>query len=160
METGREKIIIDVFLKNERLELKMQDFFSNLDWFMLLKAFAVGGSICVIGQILIDKTKLTPARILVVFVTTGVALGGLGIYQKLVDFAGAGATVPLTGFGNLLAKGAIEKVKSDGFIGAFTGGTAASAGGIAAAIFFRIYSFPSIKTKNKETVNKLFLYFY
>ena len=121
-------------------------FFNNLDWLMLLKAFAVGGAICVIGQILIDKTKLTPARILVAFVTTGVILGGLGIYEKLVDFAGAGATVPLTGFGNLLAKGAIEKVKQDGFIGAFTGGTAAAAGGIAAAIFFRLYSLPNCKT--------------
>ena len=127
----------------------MQDFFNSLDWLMLFKAFAVGGSICVIGQILIDKTKLTPARILVIFVTTGVILGGLGIYDKLVDFAGAGANVPLTGFGNLLAKGAIEKVKQDGFIGAFTGGTAAAAGGIAAAIFFgyiaSLLSKPKIK---------------
>ena len=126
-----------------------QDFFMNLDWFMLLKAFAVGGLICVIGQILIDKTKLTPARILVVFVTTGVILGGIGVYQKLVDFAGCGATVPLTGFGNLLAKGVIEKVKSDGFIGAFTGGTAAAAGGISAAVFFgyiaSLISKPKIK---------------
>ena len=114
----------------------MQDFFNNLDWSMLIKAFLVGGLICVIGQILIDKTKLTPARILVTFVTTGAILGGLGIYEKLVEFAGAGATVPLTGFGNLLAKGAVEKVGQDGFIGAFTGGTAAAAGGIAAAVFF------------------------
>lgn len=127
----------------------MQDFFNNLDWFMLLKAFAVGGVICVIGQILIDKTKLTPARILVIFVTTGVILGGLGIYDELVNFAGAGANVPLTGFGNLLAKGAIEKAKQDGFIGAFTGGTAAAAGGIAAAVFFgyiaSLLSKPKIK---------------
>ena len=85
----------------------MQDFWGNFDWMMLLRAFLVGGAICVVGQILIDKTKLTPARILVVFVTLGAVLGGLGIYQYLVDFAGAGATVPLTGFGNLLAKGAI-----------------------------------------------------
>ena len=77
----------------------MQDFISNLDWFMLLKAFIVGGLICVIGQILIDKTKLTPARILVIFVTAGAILGGLGIYKYLIDFAGAGATDPLTGFG-------------------------------------------------------------
>ena len=127
----------------------MQDFFNNLDWTMLLKAFAIGGSICVIGQILIDKTKLTPARILVIFVTTGAILGGLGIYEKLVDFAGAGATVPLTGFGNLLAKGAIEKATQNGFIGAFTGGTAAAAGGIAAAVFFgyiaSLISKPKIK---------------
>ena len=125
----------------------MQDFFNNLDWLMLLKAFAVGGAICVIGQILIDKTKLTPARILVAYVTIGAILGGIGIYEKLVDFAGAGATVPLTGFGNLLAKGAIEKVKQDGFIGAFTGGTASAAGGIAAAIFFGYIA--SLLTKPK-----------
>ena len=114
----------------------MQDFINNLDWMMLLRAFLVGGAICIVGQVLIDKTKLTPARILVVFVTAGAILGGLGIYQKLVDFAGAGATVPLTGFGNLLAKGAIKKAEADGLIGAFTGGTAAAAGGIAAAVFF------------------------
>lgn len=128
----------------------MQDFFSNLDWTMLLKAFAVGGLICVIGQILIDKTKLTPARILVMFVTTGAILGGLGIYEKLVDFAGAGATVPLTGFGNLLAKGAIEKVQQNGFIGAFTGGTAAAAGGIAAAVFFGYIASLIAKPKIKK----------
>ena len=102
----------------------------------LLKCFLVGGIICIIGQILIDKTKLTPARILVIFVTTGAILGGLGIYQYLVDFAGAGATVPLTGFGYNLAKGAIEAVKETGLVGAFTGGVKAAAGGIAAAIFF------------------------
>ena len=101
-----------------------------------LKAFVIGGLLCAIGQILIDKTKLTPARILVIFVTTGAVLGGLGIYQYLVDFAGAGATVPLTGFGNLLAKGAIKKVEADGLIGALTGGITAAAGGITAAIFF------------------------
>ena len=91
------------------------------------------GIICVIGQILIDKTKLTPAKILVAFVTTGCILGGLGIYKYLVDFAGSGATVPLTGFGYNLAKGAIEGVQQNGIIGAFTGGVKASAGGIAAA---------------------------
>lgn len=128
----------------------MQDFFNNLNWIMLLKAFAVGGAICIVGQILIDKTKLTPARILVTFVTTGVILGGFGVYEKLVDFAGAGATVPLTGFGNLLAKGAIEKVKSDGFIGAFTGGTAAAAGGIAAAVFFGYIASLVAKPKIKK----------
>ena len=90
------------------------------------------GIICVIGQILIDKTKLTPAKILVAFVTTGCILGGLGIYKYLVDFAGSGATVPLTGFGYNLAKGAIEGVQQNGIIGAFTGGVKASAGGIAA----------------------------
>ena len=128
----------------------MQDFFSNLDWMMFVKAFVVGGLICVIGQILIDKTKLTSARILVIFVTAGVILGGLGIYEKLVEFAGAGATVPLTGFGNLLAKGAIEKVQQDGFIGAFTGGTAAAAGGIAAAVFFGYIASLVAKPKIKK----------
>jgi len=107
-----------------------------MDIMQYIRCFVIGGLICVIGQILIDKTKLTSARILVVFVTTGVILGGLGIYQKLVDFAGAGATVPLTGFGNLLAKGAIQGVQENGLIGAITGGTKAAAGGIAAAIFF------------------------
>ena len=128
----------------------MQDFFNNFDWLMLLKSFVVGGLICIIGQILIDKTKLTPARILVAFVTAGVILGGIGIYQKLVDFAGCGATVPLTGFGNLLAKGEIEKTKADGFIGAFTGGTAAAAGGIAAAVFFGYIASLISKPKMKK----------
>ena len=128
----------------------VQDFFNNLDWMLLLRAFLVGGAICVIGQILIDKTKLTPARILVTFVTVGEILGGLGIYQKLVDFAGCGATVPLTGFGNLLAKGAIKKAETDGFIGAFTGGTAAAAGGIAAAIFFGYIASLVAKPKMKK----------
>lgn len=116
--------------------MDFQDFISNLNWMMLLRAFLVGGAICVVGQILIDKTKLTPARILVIFVTLGAILGGFGVYQYLVDFAGAGATVPLTGFGNLLAKGAIQKVQEQGILGALIGGTAAAAGGITAAIFF------------------------
>ena len=128
----------------------MQDFINNLDWMMLLRAFLVGGSICVVGQILIDKTKLTPARILVIYVSLGAILGGLGIYQYLVEFAGAGATVPLTGFGNLLAKGAIKKVETDGLIGAFTGGTAAAAGGIAAAIFFGYIASLVSKPKMKK----------
>ena len=125
------------------------EFFKNLDLFMLLKSFVVGGLICIIGQILIDKTKLTPARILVTFVTVGAVLGGIGIYQKLIDFAGCGATVPLTGFGNALARGAIEEVSKSGFIGAFIGGTKAAAGGISAAIFFgyraSLISKPKIK---------------
>lgn len=112
------------------------DFFQNFDWMILMRCFIVGGLICVVGQILIDKTKLTPARILVIFVTTGTILGGLGIYKYLVDFAGCGATVPLLGFGNNLAKGTIEAVKEQGIIGAFTGGLKASAGGISAAVFF------------------------
>ena len=119
-------------------------------WGSLLKCFVVGGLICVIGQILIDKTKLTSARILVLFVTTGVILGGLGIYQYLVDFAGSGATVPLTGFGYNLAKGAIEGVKEFGLIGAFTGGVKAAAGGIAAAIFFGYIASLISKPKMKK----------
>ena len=119
-------------------------------WGPLLKCFVVGGLICVIGQILIDKTKLTSARILVLFVTTGVILGGLGIYQYLVDFAGRGATVPLTGFGYNLAKGAIEGVKEFGLIGAFTGGVKAAAGGIAAAIFFGYIASLISKPKMKK----------
>ena len=115
------------------------EFLQSIDSILLIKCFIVGGLICVIGQILIDKTKLTPARILVIYVTSGTILGGLGIYKYLVNFAGCGATVPLLGFGNNLAKGVIEAVNKDGFIGAFTGGLKASAGGIAAAVFFRIY---------------------
>ena len=121
----------------------------NIDWLMILKAFCVGGVICIIGQILIDKTKLTPARILVTYVTLGAILGGLGIYKYLIDFAGCGATVPLTGFGNLLSKGVISEVSSNGIIGAFTGGIKAASGGIAAAIFFgyiaSLVSKPKIK---------------
>lgn len=116
---------------------------------MIFKAFLVGGIICIIGQILIDKTKLTPARILVAYVTLGAILGGLGIYKYLIDFAGCGATVPLTGFGNLLSKGVISEISSSGVIGAFTGGIKAASGGIAAAIFFgyiaSLISKPKIK---------------
>ena len=99
-----------------------------------VKAFLVGGVLCLIGQILIDKTKLTPARILVSYVVAGVILGAVGLYPKLIEFAGAGASVPLTGFGSLLAKGVKEAVTEDGFLGVFTGGLKAAAGGIAAAI--------------------------
>ncbi len=101
-----------------------------------LYAFLVGGGICVIGQILIDKTKLTSARILVLFVVLGCVLGGIGVYQPLVDFAGAGATVPLPGFGNTLAKGAMEEVDKSGLIGALTGGLKASSAGITSALVF------------------------
>jgi stage V sporulation protein AE len=101
-----------------------------------LNAFLIGGLICAVGQILIDKTKLTPARILVLFVTVGTILGALGIYQKVVDAGGAGATVPLTGFGYSLAKGAINDVDQYGLLGAFTGGIKAAAAGITAAVFF------------------------
>ena len=99
-----------------------------------IRAFVIGGILCLIGQILIDKTKLTPARILVSYVVTGVILGGIGLYEPLVEFAGAGATVPLTGFGYNLAKGVKEAVQESGFLGIFTGGLKATAGGIAAAI--------------------------
>lgn len=99
-----------------------------------LKAFVCGGLLCAIAQVLIDKTKLTPARILVAYVVAGVILGGVGVYQPFADWAGAGATVPLTGFGNNLAKGVREAVKEDGWLGILTGGLKASAGGIAAAI--------------------------
>ena len=126
------------------------DFISSIDWIGLLKCFVVGGLICVIGQILIDKTKLTPARILVVFVTAGAILGGLGIYKYLIDFAGAGATVPLTGFGANLAKGAIEGVKEQGILGAFIGGVKASSGGIVAAIFFGYIASLIAKPKIKK----------
>ena len=126
------------------------DWMSIFEWSSLLKAFVVGGLICVIGQILIDKTKLTPARILVSFVTLGVILGGLGIYKYLVEFAGAGATVPLTGFGYNLAKGAIEGVKTSGLLGAFTGGIKNAAGGIAAAIFFGYLASLIAKPKMKK----------
>lgn len=126
------------------------NFFQTIDWMQMLRCFVVGGLICIIGQILIDKTKLTSARILVIFVTTGVILGGLGIYQHLVDFAGCGATVPLTGFGNALAKGAIEEVQKIGLLGAFIGGTKAAAGGIAAAIFFGYIASLISKPKMKK----------
>ena len=126
------------------------DFINSIDWMQLLRCFAVGGTLCIIGQILIDKTKLTPARILVAYVTTGVILVGLGIYKYLVDFAGSGATVPLTGFGYNLAKGTIEAVKQNGLIGAFTGGLKASAGGIAAAVFFGYIASLISKPKMKK----------
>lgn len=99
-----------------------------------LKAFLVGGALCLVGQVLIDRTKFTPARILVSYVVAGVILGAVGLYPKLVDFAGAGASVPLTGFGNTLAKGVREGVEQDGFLGIFTGGLTASAGGITTAV--------------------------
>ncbi len=126
------------------------DFWQSFNWMLLIRCFIVGGLICIIGQILIDKTKLTPARILVTFVTLGTILGGLGIYKYLVDFAGCGATVPLLGFGNNLAKGAIEAVKQDGILGAFTGGLKASSGGIAAAVFFGYIASLISKPKMKK----------
>lgn len=115
-----------------------------------IKAFLVGGALCLIGQILIDKTKLTPARILVSYVVIGVLLSALGLYGKLVDFAGAGATVPLTGFGHNLAKGVKEAVAQDGFIGIFTGGLKAAAGGITAAITAGLIVGLLFKAKDKS----------
>lgn len=126
------------------------NFIQSIDWMQLLRCFVVGGLICIIGQILIDKTKLTPARILVTFVTVGAILGGLGIYKYLIDFAGAGATVPLFGFGASLAKGAIEGAKQQGLLGAFIGGVKATSGGIAAAVFFGYIASLIAKPKIKK----------
>lgn len=126
------------------------DFFQTIDSMQLLRCFVVGGIICIIGQILIDKTKLTPARILVVFVTAGVILGALGIYKYIIDFAGCGATVPLTGFGANLAKGTIEAVEENGLLGAFSGGVKSAAGGIAAAVFFGYIASLVAKPKIKK----------
>ena len=126
------------------------EFLQSIDWMLLLRCFIVGGLICVVGQILIDKTKLTSARILVLFVTIGAILGRLGIYKYLIEFAGAGATVPLLGFGANLAKGAIQEVQNIGLLGAFIGGVKAAAGGIAAAIFFGYIASLLAKPKIKK----------
>ena len=115
-----------------------------------IKALIVGGALCLVGQILIDKTKLTPARILVSYVVIGVFLGAVGIYEPLVEFAGAGASVPLTGFGYLLSKGVREAVQEQGFLGIFTGGLKACAGGITAAIFFGLLVSFIFKAKDKS----------
>lgn len=115
-----------------------------------LKAFIFGGLLCIIGQILIDKTKLTPARILVGYVVIGVLLGALGIYEPFVNFAGAGATVPLTGFGFNLAKGVKEAVNEQGFLGIFTGGLKSCAGGITAAVFSGLVASLIFKAKDKS----------
>lgn len=114
-----------------------------------IRAFIIGGMLCVIGQILIDKTKLTPARILVSYVVIGVVLGAIGIYEPFVEFAGAGATVPLTGFGNNLAKGVRDTITDSGFIGIFTGGLKATAGGITAAITAGLLTSLLFKPKDK-----------
>ncbi len=115
-----------------------------------LKAFLVGGALCLIGQVLIDKTKLTPARILVSYVVVGVILGAIGLYEPLIEFAGAGASVPLTGFGNLIAKGVKKAVTEDGFLGILTGGLTASAGGITAAILAGLIASFLFKDKDKS----------
>ena len=115
-----------------------------------LKAFVVGGLVCVVGQILIDKTKLTPARILVSYVVAGVLLGAVGIYEKITEFAGAGATVPLTGFGALLAKGVKQAVDQKGFLGILTGGLKSAAGGITAAIAAGLLASFLFKARDKS----------
>ena len=122
------------------------EFWQNFDWMLLFRCFVVGGLICVIGQILLDKTKITSARILVLFVTIGTILGGLGIYQNLVKFAGCGATIPLLGFGNNLANGTIEAVKEQGLLGAFIGGLKASSRRYRSSCIFWLYCFSYFKT--------------
>ena len=114
-----------------------------------LSAFLVGGAFCAVGQVLIDYTKLTPARILVSYVVAGVILGGLGLYQPLIDFAGAGATVPLTGFGALLAKGTKEAILTDGWVGILSGGLTASAIGISTAMFLSLIAGLICKPRQK-----------
>jgi len=115
-----------------------------------VKAFVIGGLLCAIGQILIDKTSLTPAKILVSYVVAGVILGGLGIYKPFAEWAGAGATIPLTGFGNTLAQGVKKAVEEKGLLGAFTGGFTSAAGGICAAIFFGYIIALIFKPKEKN----------
>ena len=115
-----------------------------------LKAFLVGGLFCLIGQILIDKTRLTPARILVGYVVCGFILGAVGIYEPLVKFAGAGATVPLTGFGHALAKGVKKAVAEKGWLGVFTGGLTAASGGITAAVVFAVLAALLFKPGEKK----------
>ncbi len=115
-----------------------------------LKSFAVGGLLCVVGQLLIDRTRLTPARILTAYVVAGVVLGALGVYQPLADWAGAGACVPLTGFGNTLARGVREAVEEKGLLGAFTGGLSSSSAGIAAAMFFGFLAALLFKPRDKS----------
>lgn len=120
------------------------------DIMMYVKAFAVGGALCCIAQILIDKTKLTPARILVFYVVGGVVLGGLGLYRPLVDFAGCGAQTPLTGFGFLISEGVREAVKKDGVSGILTGGLTASSAGITAALVFGLLAAVFFRGKRKK----------
>lgn len=116
----------------------------------IIKAFLVGGAICAVGQVLIDFTKLTPARILTGFVVAGVVLSAVGLYKPLVEFAGGGATVPLTGFGHLLAEGIRKSISEDGFLGIFTGGLSAASGGITAAVLFGLIAALIFKQKDKN----------
>ena len=120
-----------------------------MEWMDYLLSFVIGGAICAVGQLLISLTRLTPARILVLFVTAGVILGAVGIYQPFVEFAGAGATIPLTGFGNSLAQGAMRGARQDGLLGAFTGGITATAGGVAASILFGYLAAVLFRSKTK-----------
>ncbi len=113
------------------------------------KAFLVGGAICMVGQILVDRTKITPARIMVLFLVAGVVLSAVGLYEPLVEFAGAGATTPISGFGHMLAKGVREAVEERGLLGALTGGLTAGAAGISAAIFFGLLAALISKPKSK-----------
>ena len=115
----------------------------------ILKAFLVGGALCAVGQLLIDFTKLTPARILTGYVVTGVILSAVGLYKPIAEFAGAGATVPLTGFGHLLAEGIRKTIGRDGFLGIFTGGLTAAAGGVTAALLFGLIASLLFKQKDK-----------
>lgn len=128
----------------------MKTIFAGDFFMMFLKAFVVGGLICVIGQLLIDLTKMTPAKILVLFVCLGVLLGAFGIYDKLVDFAGAGATVPLTGFGNSLANGVKEAIREQGFTGIITGGLSACAGGVTVAVLSGLVVALVARSKDKS----------
>lgn len=118
--------------------------------FDYFKTFAIGGMLCLIGQLLIDYTKLTPARILTSYVIAGIVLGALGLYQPLVDWAGAGATVPLTGFGNVIVQGMKKAISEQGFVGIFTGAFTASAAGICAAMFFGIIFAFIFKSRDKN----------
>ena len=121
-----------------------------IPWLDYIKAFLVGGALCALGQVLIDRTALTPARILTSYVVAGVVLGALGVYAPLAEWAGAGATVPLTGFGNALAKGVKKAVREQGLLGAFTGGFTAASGGTAAAVFFGLLAALLFKPKDKN----------
>ena len=121
----------------------------TMDFLMYIKVFLVGGLLCLVGQVLIDYTKLTPARILTIYVVAGVALSAMGLYQPLVDWAGAGASVPLTGFGHTLAKGIRQAVAEKGLLGVFTGGFSAAAAGLCAAVFFGLIVSLVFKPKDK-----------
>lgn len=116
----------------------------------ILKAFCVGGAICVVGQLLIDYTKLTPARILVGYVVAGVVLGGLGLYQPFVEWAGAGASVPLLGFGNTIAKGTLQAIQEKGILGILSGGLTGSSTGIGAALFFSLIAGMIFKSQDRN----------